>query len=179
MFPIAHAAAYVMMALRVAYYKVYYPQAYYAAYFAIRAKAFNYELMCQGKERCEYYLDNLMRKKENNETSKKDEDTIGDLKVVQEMYARGYEFEPIDLYRAKAKEFQVIDGKVMPSFSAIEGMGDKAAEMLEAAAKDGKFLSKDDLRERAKVSKTVVETMSDLGLLDGMPEGNQLSIFDL
>ena len=179
MFPKAHAAAYVMMALRVAYYKVYYPQAYYAAYFAIRAKAFNYELMCQGKERCEYYLDNLMRKKENNETSKKDEDTIGDLKVVQEMYARGYEFEPIDLYRAKAKEFQVIDGKVMPSFSAIEGMGDKAAEMLEAAAKDGKFLSKDDLRERAKVSKTVVETMSDLGLLDGMPEGNQLSIFDL
>ena len=77
------------------------------------------------------------------------------------------------------EEFQVIDGKVMPSFSAIEGMGDKAAEMLEAAAKDGKFLSKDDLRERAKVSKTVVETMSDLGLLDGMPEGNQLSIFDL
>ena len=178
MFPKAHAAAYVMMALRVAYYKVYYPQAYYAAYFAIRAKAFNYELMCQGKERCEYYLDNLMRKKENNETSKKDEDTIGDLKVVQEMYARGYEFEPIDLYRAKAKEFQVIDGTVMPSFSAIEGMGDKAAEMLEAAAKDGKFLSKDDFRQRTKATKTAIELMSDLGLLEGLPESNQLSLFD-
>lgn len=178
MFPKAHAAAYIMMALRVAHYKVYYPLAYYAAYFGIRAKAFNYELMCKGKERCEYYLNELMKRKSNNEASKKDEDTISDLKIVQEMYARGYEFMPIDLYRAKAKDFQIIDGKIMPSFNSIEGMGDKAAEALEEAAKEGKFLSKDDLRERSKVSKTVVEAMTDLGLLDGMPDGNQLSIFD-
>ena len=180
MFPKAHAAAYIMMALRVAWYKVYYPLAYYAAYFGIRAKAFDYETMCQGKEKLEYFMADLKRKKENHEASKKDEDSLGDMKIVQEMYARGFEFLPLDIYRAKAHEFQIIDGKLMPSLDSIEGLGTKAADALVDAVKaqDGPFVSKNDLREKSKLSKTVIETMSDLGLLEGLPEDSQLSIFD-
>lgn len=180
MFPKAHAAAYIMMALRVAWYKVYMPLAYYAAYFAIRAKAFNYETMCRGREKLEYYMADLKRKKANHEITKKDEDALGDMKVVQEMYARGFEFMPIDIYRAKAHEFQIIDDKLMPSLDTIEGLGEKAADgLVEAvAAQNGLFVSKNELREKSKLSKTVIETMSDLGLLNGMPEDSQLSIFD-
>ena len=176
MFPKAHAAAYVMMAFRIAYFKVNYPLAYYAAFFSIRAKAFNYELMCLGKERLEYYMKEI-RRMEN--PSPKDQDSLGDMKIVQEMYARGFEFEPIDIYRANATRFQIIDGKLMPALNTIDGMGDKAAEQVVEAAKDGPFLSKDDFRIRTKVSKTVIDTMSDLGLLGDLPESNQLSLFDL
>lgn len=180
MFPKAHAAAYIMMALRVAWYKVYHPLAYYAAFFGIRAKAFDYETMCQGKEKLEYYMAELKRKKNNHEASKKDEDSLGDMKIVLEMYARGFEFLPLDIYTAKAHDFQIIDGKLMPSLDTIEGLGEKAADALveAVAAQDGPFVSKNDLREKSKLSKTVIETMSDLGLLDGMPEDSQLSIFD-
>ena len=180
MFPKAHAAAYIMMALRVAWYKVYIPLAYYAAYFAIRAKAFNYETMCRGKEKLEYYMADLKRKKANHEIAKKDEDALGDMKVVQEMYARGFEFMPIDIYKAKAHEFQIIDNKLMPSLDTIEGLGEKAADgLVEAVAnQSGPFVSKNELREKSKLSKTIIETMSSLGLLEGMPEDSQLSIFD-
>ena len=101
-----------------------------------------------------------------------------DMHIVQEMYARGFEFWPLDIYRAKADKFQIIDGKLMPSLSTIEGMGDKAAEQLQAAAKDGPFLSKDDLRQRSKISKSLIDLMGDLGLLGDLPESNQLSLFD-
>ena len=94
------------------------------------------------------------------------------------MYARGFEFMPIDLYRAEPHRFQIIDGKLMPSFNSIEGLGDNAAVAIAEAAKDGPFLSKDDFRERTKVSKTIVELMSDLKLLGDIPESNQLSLFD-
>ena len=102
-----------------------------------------------------------------------------DMHIVQEMYARGYEFLPIDIYRAKATKFSIIDGKLMPPFSSIDGMGEKAAEAVEEAAKDGPYLSKDDVRNRTKASKTVVDYMADLGLLGDLPESNQLSLFDL
>ncbi len=176
MFPKAHAAAYVMMAYRIAYCKVYYPLAYYAAYFSIRASAFSYELMCQGKERLEFYIRDY--KKRSDTLTNKEQDTLKDMRLVQEMYARGYEFLPIDIYRSKATQFQIIDGKLLPPFSSIEGMGDKAADAVEIAAMDGKFLSKDDFRQRTKVSKTVVDLMGELGLLGDMPESNQLSLFD-
>ena len=94
------------------------------------------------------------------------------------MYARGFEFLPLDIYQAKASRFQIIDGKLMPSLGTIEGMGEKAAEAVEEAAKDGKFLSKDDFRQRTKVSKTVIDLMADLGVLGDLPESNQLSLFD-
>ncbi|ROR30809.1 DNA polymerase-3 subunit alpha (Gram-positive type) [Mobilisporobacter senegalensis] len=177
MFPKAHAAAYVMMAFRIAYFKVYYPMAYYAAYFSIRASAFNYEIMCQGRERLEYYL--VDYKKRSNELSKKEQDTLKDMKIVQEMYARGFEFEPIDIYKAKAHHFQIIGDKLMPSLSTIDGLGEKAADAVVEAVKDGKFLSRDDFRQRSKVSATVVDLMGDLGLLGDLPASDQISLLDL
>ena len=176
MFPKAHAAAYVMMAYRIAYCKVYYPLAYYAAYFSIRANAFSYELMCQGKEKLEYYIRDYKRRSDS--LSNKEQDTLKDMRLVQEMYARGYEFLPIDLYKSKATKFQIIDGKLLPPFSSIEGMGDKAADAVEMAAQDGPYLSLDDFRQRTKVSKTVIEFMADLGLFGDLPTSNQLSLFD-
>lgn len=176
MFPKAHAAAYVMMAWRIAYCKVYYPLAYYAAFFSIRATAFNYELMCQGKEKLNYFIKDYEKRKDT--LTKKEQDTVKDMRIVQEMYARGFTFLPLDVYTAKARYFQIIDGMLMPALNTIEGLGDKAAEAIEDAAKQGAFLSKDDFRQRTKVSKTVIDLMSDLGLLEGLPETNQLSLFD-
>lgn len=176
MFPKAHAAAYVMMAYRIAYCKVNYPLAYYAAYFSIRASAFSYEIMCQGKDKLEFYLRDY--KKRSDTLSKKEQDVLKDMKIVQEMYARGFEFLPLDIYTAKADKFQIIDGKLMPPLNSIEGMGDKAAEAVEAASKDGPYLSRDDFRQRTKVSKTVIDLMADLGMFGNLPESNQLSLFD-
>ena len=176
MFPKAHAAAYVMMAYRIAYCKVFYPLAYYAAYFSVRATGFSYELMCMGKERLDRYLKELRGK---DDLTNKEQDYIKDGRIVQEMYARGFEFMPLDIYRAQPQRFQIIDGKLMPSLSSIDGLGDNAAVAIAEAVKDGPFLSKDDFRERTKVSKTVVELMSDLNLLGDIPESNQISLFDL
>ena len=106
------------------------------------------------------------------------QDTLKDMKVVREMYARGFEFLPIDIYRSQATRFQVVDGKLLPSFSSISGLGEKAAEGIVDAVRDGPFLSLDDFRERTKVSKTIVDLMKDLGILSGLPESNQLSLFD-
>ena len=176
MFPKAHAAAYVMMAFRIAYFKVYYPLAYYAAYFSIRASAFNYELMCLGKERLEFHMAEY--KKRSNELTAKEQDTLKDMKLVLEMYARGYEFMPIDIYRAKARYFQVIDGKLMPALSTIDGLGDKAADGVVEGAKQGKFLSVEDFKNRCKVSGTVADSMAELGLLGDLPKSNQMSLLD-
>lgn len=176
MFPKAHAAAYVMMAWRIAYCKVYYPLAYYAAYFSIRATGFNYEIMCQGRERLTYFQKDYERRKDT--LSKKEQDVYRDMKIVQEMYARGFSFMPIDIYRAKPDRFQIIDGKLMPALNTIDGMGDNAAVAVAEAAKDGPFLSKDDFRQRTKATKTVIDLMADLGLLGDLPESNQLSLFD-
>jgi DNA polymerase-3 subunit alpha (Gram-positive type) len=179
MFPKAHAAAYVMMAWRVAYCKVFYPLAYYCAYFSIRADAFDYEKMAMGRERLEYYLDMYKSKKADGTIEKTELDEYKDMRIVQEMYARGYEFTPIDIYKAKARSFQIIDGKIMPSFKVVSKIGESAGESIEIAARDGKFLSKDDLRQRARIGQTVIEKLSELKLLDGMAESNQLSLFDV
>ena len=176
MFPKAHAAAYVMMAWRIAYCKVFYPLAYYAAYFSIRATAFSYELMCQGKEKLEGYMHEYEKRKD--ELSKKEQDTYKDMRLVQEMYARRFEFLPLDIYKSEPHHFQIVDGKLLPALNTIDGLGDNAAVAIAEAAKDGIFLSKDDFRERTKVSKTTIELMSDLGLFGDMPESNQLSLFD-
>ncbi len=176
MFPKAHAAAYVMMAWRIAYCKINYPQAYYASYFSIRASAFSYEIMCQGQK----HLEDVMKdyKSRSDSLSKKEQDTMKDMKIVQEMYARGFEFEPIDIFRAHSRNFQIFDGKIMPSLSSIDGLGEKAADAIVEAAKDGPFLSKDDFRMRTKASKTIIDLMSDLGILGDLPESNQISLFD-
>ena len=177
MFPKAHAAAYVMMAWRIAWFKVNYPLEYYTAFFSIRADDFSYEMMCFGKERVLFHI-NEISKVDKSKRSAKDEGKLKDLKIVLEMYARGYDFVPIDIYKAKADRFQIIDGKIMPSFASIEGMGEKAAQQLYEAAQKGPFLSKEEINERAKIGKGAIEKMSELGILDGMPETNQLSLFD-
>ena len=176
MFPKAHAAAYVMMAYRIAYCKINYPLAYYGAYFGIRAKGFSYELMCQGKEKLERHIEDYNRRSAT--LTQNEQVTLRDMRIVQEMYARGLEFEPLDIYRAQATKFLIVNGKLMPPFSSIEGMGDKAAEAVAEAAKDGPYLSKDDFRQRTKASKTVIDYMAKMGLLGNLPESNQLSLFD-
>lgn len=177
MFPKAHAAAYVMMAWRIAYCKVNYPLAYYCAYFSIRASAFSYEIMCQGQKHLEETMADY--RKRSDTLTNKEQDALKDMRIVQEMYARGFEFEKLDIFRAHSRNFQIIDGKVMPSLSSIDGLGEKAADAIMEAAKDGPFLSKDDFRSRTKVSKTVIDMMGDLGLLGDIPESNQISLFDL
>ncbi|MDE7447398.1 MAG: PolC-type DNA polymerase III [Lachnospiraceae bacterium] len=176
MFPKAHAAAYVMMAWRIAYCKINYPLAYYASYFSIRASAFSYEIMCQGQQ----HLENVMAdyKRRSDSLSKKEQDSYKDMKIVQEMYARGFEFIPIDIFSAHSRNFQIVEGKLMPSLNSIDGLGEKAADAIVEAAKDGMFLSKDDFRQRTKVSKTIVDLMDSLHLLGDLPESNQISLFD-
>ncbi len=181
MFPKAHAAAYIMMALRVAWYKVYHPLAYYAAFFGIRAKQFNYETMCQGPQKLEMEYNEVKNRINNHISLPKDDATYSDMRVVQEMYARGFEFMPLDIYKAKAHDFQIIDGKIMPSLDSIDGMGDKAAEQMEKAVAemDGPFESKKEMAEKCGINKTVMETMNKLGLLKDLREDSQISIFDL
>ena len=176
MFPKAHAAAYVMMAWRIAYCKVNYPLAYYAAYFSIRASAFSYEIMCQGQQHLEAVMADY--KKRSDSLSQKEQASLKDMKLVQEMYARGFEFLPIDLFKAHSRNFQIMDGKIMPSLNSIDGLGEKAADAIVEAAKKGPFLSKDDFRERSKASKTIVELLDTLGILGDLPESNQISLFD-
>ena len=177
MFPKAHAAAYVMMAWRIAYFKVYVPQAFYAAWFSIRAKAFNYEHMCQG----ENHLHSIMRDYNNrkDELTNAQQAEYGDMRLVEEMYERGIEFLPIDIFKAKSREFQVIGDKIMPALNSIDGMGEKAADQIVEAAKDGPFLSKDDFKQRTKCPQAVIDKMADMGLLGDIPDSNQISIFDL
>ncbi len=101
-----------------------------------------------------------------------------DMKIVKEMYARGIEFAPIDIYQANSRLFQIVGDKIMPSFTSIDGLGETAADSLQEAARAGKFLSKDDLKQRSKISDTIVQKMSEMGLLEGLPESNQISLFD-
>ncbi len=177
MFPKAHAAAYVMMAYRIAWYKIFHPLAYYAAFFSIRATSFSYELMCQGKEKLEYHIQEF--KKRGDALTKKEQDTMKDMRIVQEMYARGFSFVPIDIYESEAHRFRIVDGKLMPSLDCIEGLGDKAADAVVEAARDGRFLSIDDFRQRTKVSKSVIDLMESMHLFGDIPQSNQISLFDM
>ena len=186
MFPKAHAAAYVMMAWRIGYCKIHHPLAYYGAFFSIRAKAFSYELMCQGQAHLEAVMADYRRRMDaaaNKEPgaqplTNREEQAYNDMRVVQEMYARGYEFTPIDIFTAQSRSFQIVDDKLMPSINSIEGLGEKVADAIVEAAKDGPFLSKEDFRERTKASKPVIDMMDSLNLLGNLPETNQLSLFD-
>ena len=176
MFPKAHAVAYVMMAWRIAYCKINYPLAYYAAYFSIRAKAFNYELMCQGKSSVESHL----KEYDNKENlSQKEENEYSDMLLVQEMNARGYEFLPLDLYKSDSRYFKVEDGKIRPPFISVDGMGENAADSLMIAAQNSPFISKEDIKNRGKVPKTIIETFDRLGVTKGLPESDQISLFDI
>jgi len=175
MFPKAHAAAYVMMAYRIAFFKVYYPLEYYAAFFSIRAANFDFVLMCKGKDVLDGHIKDY--KARFNELTKKEKDMIKDMRIVQEMYARGYEFTPVDIYTVDAKYFQIVEGKLMPSLAAINGLGEKAAENIVEARKDGEFISIEAFRIRTKTSKTLIELLKENAILYGLPETNQVSLF--
>lgn len=175
MFPKAHAAAYVMMAWRVGYYKINYPLAYYASFFSIRAKAFDYEKMCLGAGVLKMHIEEIKALEHPSNTQ---QDLLKDMHLVQEMYARGFEFMPIDVYRVDSRRFQIIDGKLMPSLMSIAGVAESAADSVVEAAKKGEFTSRDNFRDRCKVSKTITDTMARLGILSNIPETDQISIFD-
>ena len=178
MFPKAHACAYMVMAFRIAHFKVYYPLAYYAAYFSIRATGFDYEKMALGKEELEKRLALNKSVPKDNRTARDDKER-DDMHLVLEYYARGFKFVPIDIYHAKARHFSIVDGALMPSLITLQGLGEKAAEMIEDVASKKKFLSKNDFKRSCKVSDTIVRLMDDLGLLKDLPDTEQISFSDM
>ena len=178
MFPKAHAAAYVMMALRVAYFKVHHPIYYYCAYFSIRAKAFDIKTMGAGLDAIKRKIQEIAEKRKNNEASNVEIDLYTTLEIVNEMWERGFKFGKLDLYRSDATEF-IIDGDTLiPPFVAMDGLGENVAKQLVRARQEGEFLSKTELRKRGGLSSTLVEKMDEMGILGNMPEDNQLSLFD-
>lgn len=175
MFPKAHAAAYVMMAIRIAYFKVYYPTAYYCAYFTVRADDFDYEMMCYGQQRVKEYIQEYYKK--GNTITTKEKNVLTILEVVNEMYARGINFVPIDLEKSHATKFQITEKGLMPPFNALQGLGGSVADNIMTSREDGPFLSIEEFRKRTKASKTIIELLKQIGCLQGMPETDQLSLF--
>ena len=175
MFPKAHAAAYVTMACRIAWYKIYKPEAFYAAFFTVRADEFNYELCAMGRDKLKEAMAEIKLK--GKDLTAKDEGLYKIMEVANEMYARGFEFLPIDLYKSSATKFIIEDGKLRPPFNAIQGLGGAAAENIVAERSKETFFSVEDLKTRAKLSKTVVDTLRNFGCLDGLTETNQLTLF--
>ena len=175
MFPKAHAAAYVTNAFRIAWFKVHIPKAYYAAYFTIRADAFDSDIMCHGVDR----VKNKMKEIElaGKAATKKDQDTYGVLEIVLEMYERGLNFLPIDLYESDSVKFKVEEEGIRPPLNSIPGLGTVAAQGIQKAREDGEFMSIDDLKIRAKIGKSVIEILTNAGCLKGMSQSNQMSLF--
>ena len=175
MFPKAHAAAYVTNAFRIAWFKVHIPLAYYAAYYSIRAKAFDAEAMINGKEK----VKNKMKEIDmmGNAATPKDKDMYDDLEIVLEMYERGFRFLPIDLYKSHATKFLVEGDSIRPPLNSIAGLGSVAAESIMRAREEEKFMSIDDMKIRAKIGDSVTELLRQFGCLEGMSQSNQLSLF--
>jgi DNA polymerase-3 subunit alpha (Gram-positive type) len=177
MFPKAHAAAYVLMAVRIAWFKVYYPLEFYATYFTVRADDFDIELMCKGYDAIAAKIDEIEAKGVNASPKEKSLHTV--LELAIEMVSRGYRFLPLDLYRSDATKFQVIkeENALLPPFGALSGVGESAAKAIVEARKDGEFLSIQDLQMRSRASRTVIELLQNMGCLKGLPETNQLTLF--
>lgn len=175
MFPKAHAAAYVTNAFRIAWFKVHEPKAYYTAYFTIRADEFDSDIMCHGEER----VKNKMKEIDlaGNGATTKDKNMYAILELVMEMYERGINFLPIDLYKSHSTKFRIEEEGIRPPLNSIPGLGTVAAQGIEEAKKDGKFMSIDDLKIRSKVGKSVVELLEKAGCLKGMSQSNQMSLF--
>ena len=175
MFPKAHAAAYVMMAFRIAWFKVHIPLAYYATYFSIRAKQFDSEIMCFGKGRVKAKMKEI--EEAGNSASNKDKEMYPVLELVLEMYERGFKFLDIDLYKSHHTNFLVEEDGIRPPLNAIPGLGPIDAENIFKTALDGEFECIDDLKERSKIGKVAIETLKKAGLLKGMTQSNQMSLF--
>ncbi|WP_165004829.1 MULTISPECIES: PolC-type DNA polymerase III [unclassified Enterococcus] len=177
MFPKAHAAAYVLMALRVAYFKVYFPILYYCAYFSVRADDFDLVAMCKGKEAVKQTMKEITDKGLDASVKEKNQLTV--LELANEMLERGYKFGMIDLYKSDAVNFVIEGDTLIAPFRAVPSLGTNVAKQIVEARKDGPFLSKEDLATRGKVSKTLIEYMNDNGVLKDLPDENQLSLFDM
>ncbi|WP_102028253.1 PolC-type DNA polymerase III [Salirhabdus sp. Marseille-P4669] len=175
MFPKAHAAAYVLMAIRIAYFKVHYPIYFYAAYFTVRASDYELETMVKGSNAIRKRIEEINAK--GNDASPKEKSLLTVLEIALEMCERGFAFQKVDLYRSSATEFIVDGNTLIPPFNAIDGLGTNAAINIVKAREEGEFLSKEDLRERSRISKTVLEYLDSQGCLEGLPEANQLSLF--
>jgi len=177
MFPKAHATAYVLMALRVAYFKVHYPLYYYAAYFSVRASDFDLEAMCQGKDALKAKMKEITDK--GMDASTKEKNVLTVLELANEMVERGFEFKMVDLYESDATNFTIKDNALIAPFRAVPSLGGNAARSIVEARKESPFLSKEDLARRGKVSKTVMEYLDTNNALQGLPDENQLSLFDI
>lgn len=175
MFPRAHAVAYVMMSYRIAYYKVYYPAEFYAVYLTAKIDDFNWEVIKRGKEAVLNRLDSLEIKGKNATTKEQDEITV--LEIVYEMFARGYSFLPPKLEYSKAVNFTVKDGKVVVPLCGLNGVGETAGRLIESEYSKRHFCTIEELVSRAKVNKTAIESMRSNGVLEGMPESDQISFF--
>ncbi|MBT2581942.1 PolC-type DNA polymerase III [Planococcus sp. ISL-109] len=175
MFPKAHAAAYVLMAVRIAYFKVHFPVLYYAAYFTVRAEDFDVNAMAKGSQSIRAKVDEINSK--GLEASTKEKNLMTVMELALEMVERGYSFQKVDLYKSSADQFLIEGNTLIPPFNAIPGLGTNAAQSIVAARGEGSFLSKEDLQQRGRVSKTIIEYMDDHGCLEGMPDANQLSLF--
>lgn len=175
MFPKAHAAAYVLMAVRIAYFKVHFPILFYAAYFSVRADDFDVEAMVKGSNALRSKIEEINAKGLEASTKEKNLQTV--LELALEMCERGFSFQKIDLYRSSASEFIVEGNTLIPPFNSIPGLGTNAAINIVKARVDGEFLSKEDLQQRSKISKTVLEYLENQGCLQGLPDQNQLSLF--
>ena len=176
MFPKAHAAAYMISALRLGWYKVHHPVEYYAAYFSVRGEDFDGAVVARGRDAVRQKMTEINMK--GKEASAKEEAAYSTLQIVNEMLARGIEVLPVDLYRSAAKKFLVEDGKLRLPFSSLSGVGEAAAVSLEEAKNDGgPYISIDDLQARSKVSRAVIDTLREAGALGGLPDSSQMSFF--
>lgn len=175
MFPKGHAVAYVMMTVRIGYFKIYYPYSFYGAIFSVKSEDFDYETMCKGRDKVKQAIVRI--KSLGNDATTKEKATLTTLELVNEMYARGLKFLPLNMYEANATKFKVLPNGIMPPLSSIQGLGDTVALNIVEARKNGEFATIEEFRERTKATKTVIELLKQNNILDGIPETNQLSLF--
>jgi len=175
MFPKAHAVAYVMMAYRIAYFKVHSPEAFYTTYFTVRADEFDADIVAAGSDWVKQKIEEIEAK--GNQATAKEKNLLTILEVALEMYERGIRMNRVNLEKSEANKFLITDDGLLPPFGALQGLGDTAAKNIVRARRQKLFTSVEDLRIRAKLSKTVIEIMHNHGCLNGLPETDQMVLF--